>query len=133
MCRGRGSFGEESGGASGKHRGRPLSGDTKVMQVYAEALVEDLRATIAKSGGDFVELKSRQHQTEGYKKVRVRALLRGRACACDVQQTQETTFAQYNARNCQLRSTAGTLRTHNTREIICCRERRIYVRGMSIA
>ena len=27
------------------------------MQVYAEALVEDLRATIAKSGGDFVELK----------------------------------------------------------------------------
>ena len=50
-----------------------LNGDTKVMQVYAEALVEDLRATIAKSGGDFVELKSRQHQKEGYKKVRVRA------------------------------------------------------------
>ena len=100
----RGSIGEESG----ERRGRPLSGDTKVMQVYAEALVEDLRATIAKSGGDFVELKSRQHQKEGYKKVRVRALLRGRACACDVQQTQETTFVQYNARNGLLRHTAGT-------------------------
>ena len=31
-----------------------LNGDTEVMQVYAEALVEDLRATIAKSGGHFV-------------------------------------------------------------------------------
>ena len=27
------------------------------MQVYAETLVEDLRATIAESGGDFVELR----------------------------------------------------------------------------
>ena len=34
-----------------------LNGDTEVMQVYAETLVEDLRAMIAESGGDFVELR----------------------------------------------------------------------------
>ena len=41
-----------------------LNGDTEVMQVYAEALVEDLRAEIAKSGGDFVELKLYRGEVE---------------------------------------------------------------------
>ena len=39
-------------------------------------------------------------------------------------------FAQHNARNGQLRRTAGTLRTHRTREIIFYRERRIHIRSM---